>query len=316
MSALTSPAAEKTAFPECEPQGLGSPLFSSSEDFGLGGMADSTYEYLPKQHVLLGGLVPQYKKMYEAAIKAANKYLLFRPMLPDNPDIYILGSAMAREQPDEPGNLVLSAEQTHLMCFAGGMYGIGAKIFERKDDLEIAEKLTNGCVWSYEAMQTGIMPERFMTIPCKSLDGCAWNETYWKEVLDPYREAREQQQALWKAAAEAEGAEAAAQPKAPAAPESADGPSLAKRQLGDIENDRAIAATEYGESIKAGEKRKSILESTPSLTSSYPSYPDHESFVNTKIQANNLPIGIPEIADRRYILRYKSCWLSVTIIPC
>ena len=50
------PNTESAKAPDCEPQGLASPPFTSTEDFGIGGQADSTYEYLPKEYMLLGGL--------------------------------------------------------------------------------------------------------------------------------------------------------------------------------------------------------------------------------------------------------------------
>ena len=66
----------------------------------------------------------------------------------------------------------------HLVCFVGGMVGVGAKIFGR-EDLQVARKLTDGCIWAYESMPSGIMPETFQVIPCD--DQCQWNETLWRE---------------------------------------------------------------------------------------------------------------------------------------
>lgn len=182
---------------DCQPQGLSSPPNVLSEHFSFGGAADSTYEYLPKQYMLLGGQVPQYRKMYESAIDAANEYLLFRPMIPDNDrEILVVGSANAQanwmEDPDRLFKLV--PEQSHLLCFAGGMWGIGSKIFGREADMEIAEKLTDACVWAYEATKTGIMPELMSLIPCESRTDCQWNQTLWYNALDPYREQREKNQ--------------------------------------------------------------------------------------------------------------------------
>src|SRR5205814_1570992 len=51
-------------------------------------------------------------------------------------------------------------------------------------------KLTEGCVWSYNATSTGIMPEAFLVVPCESTKQCAWNETKYWEVLDPGAGAR------------------------------------------------------------------------------------------------------------------------------
>ncbi len=187
---FTDPASKPV---ECEPQGLASPPYSSSEEFGIGGQADSTYEYLPKEYMLLGGLEDKYRSMYEMAAESMIKNLLFRPMIPDEKR-HILHAGLARltENKNPTDDKVnLQPEGTHLTCFAGAMFAIGAKIFDRKDDMDIAWKLADGCVWAYEATNTGIMPESYLAIPCPKLDSCPWNETLWHEKLDPFGDLRE-----------------------------------------------------------------------------------------------------------------------------
>lgn len=176
--------------PDCEAQGLASPPSSDSEDFTLGGEADSTYEYLPKEYMLLGGLEDVYRSMYENAIETTKKYLLFRPMLPDERDILLSGMVKTTGDLEDPDDIALKPEGTHLTCFVGGMFAIGAKIFDRKDDLVLAQKLTDGCVWAYESTTTGIMPEHYLVAPCEGLEKCSWNETKYHELLDPHREWR------------------------------------------------------------------------------------------------------------------------------
>lgn len=177
--------------PDCEPQGLTSLPGSINGEFTLGGMADSVYEYLPKQYMLLGGLEDVYRRMYEAAMETTKAHLLFRPMLPDNRNVLHSGMIKTNGDLANPLKTILHPEGTHLTCFAGGMFAIGAKIFNRDGDLEIAKKLTDGCVWAYEATVTGIMPEHYHTVPCKSQETCIWNETLYFEALDPHRETRE-----------------------------------------------------------------------------------------------------------------------------
>lgn len=178
---------------ECEPQGLASPPYTSSEEFGIGGQADSTYEYLPKEYMLLGGLEEKYRVMYEMAAESTIKNLVFRPMIPDEKrHILHAGLAKVAEKKDPTDDKVdLKPEGTHLTCFAGAMFAIGAKIFDRKDDMDVAWKLTDGCVWAYEATNTGIMPESYLAIPCPDVDNCPWNETLWHEKLDPFGDLRE-----------------------------------------------------------------------------------------------------------------------------
>lgn len=177
--------------PDCEVQGLASPPYSEFDDFTLGGEADSTYEYLPKEYMLLGGLEDVYRSMYEEAIEATKKYLLFRPMVPDDKDILLSGQVRTAGNLENPDDIALKPEGTHLTCFVGGMFAIGAKIFGRKDDLVFAQKLTDGCVWAYESTTTGIMPEHYLVAPCEGLEKCPWNETKYYELLDPDREYRQ-----------------------------------------------------------------------------------------------------------------------------
>lgn len=187
----TPTAASPLSKSDCIPQGLASPPYSTTETFTLGGQADSVYEYLPKEYMLLGGLEPRYQSMYEMSVEATKKYLLFRPMIPDEKrDILISGQVSTQGHLDDKDDTVLKAEGTHLTCFVGGMFGIGSKIFDRKADLDLAKKLTDGCVWAYESTATGIMPEHFIALPCQNPENCPWNETAYWEALDPFRPTR------------------------------------------------------------------------------------------------------------------------------
>ena len=326
---------------ECEPQGLASPPRVIMEKFGLGGEADSIYEYLPKQHLLLGGLKSQYRTMYERAIEAANKYLLFRPMLPDARDILVLGTASLAENPDVPGNLRLYPEQQHLLCFSGGMYAMGSKIFDRKADLEIAAKLTDGCVWAYESTVTGIMPEGFTMMACDNIDTCEWNQTRWNDSLDPnpaYREQnlRSTQQALLIAQQQ--------QPSPAQIPEETDSmfdtdladkevtpqvesdliapisKPLAKRQLESFENDFPTIRTKTTQvsnqthkpsqtlvdnadtTIRQESETETEEDAATPLDTLTPS-PTREEYVESRRKVLRLPVGVTTITSSKYILR-------------
>ncbi|KKY27271.1 putative class i alpha-mannosidase 1a [Phaeomoniella chlamydospora] len=178
---------------DCEPQGLASPPHSKSDKFTLGAMTDSTFEYLPKQHLLLGGQIPQYQTMYEYAMDAARKKLLFRPMTRDNRDILFSGKLSTSGQQELDGEEVkdvFEAEAAHLTCFAGGMFALGAKVFGIEGDLEIASKLTDGCIWAYESTVTHIMPEAALVVKCDDPEKCTWDETKWWDALDTKPEER------------------------------------------------------------------------------------------------------------------------------
>lgn len=133
--------------------------------------------------------------MYLKTIAAVRKHMIYRPMLPDNRDILFSGSVSTYGNAgngvdDEPK---LSADVEHLTCFVGGMVGLGAKIFGIEADLEIAKKLTDGCVWAYESTASGIMPEGAIVMPCEKVDNCVWNQTAYYQFLDPQWNSRDQQ---------------------------------------------------------------------------------------------------------------------------
>ena len=187
---------------DCQPQGLSSPPYSSVESFTMGGMSDSTYEYLPKEWLLLGGLNSQYESMYRKAMDVVRDKLLYRPMTKDGRDVLFAGTLKTSGLSEEDSSSTSSGEKMeyeaqHLTCFAGGMFALGSKIFGIKGDLDIAWKLTDGCIWAYESTKTGIVPESFHLVPCASRKDCVWNETKWWEALDPYRSTREEQARIW-----------------------------------------------------------------------------------------------------------------------
>ncbi|KAL8718003.1 MAG: hypothetical protein Q9225_004825 [Loekoesia sp. 1 TL-2023] len=272
----TEPAIENTKpKADCVAQGLSSPPGTSWEDFTIGGMADSIYEYLPKEYLLLGGLEKKYQSMYELAAEATVKNLIFRPMIEDEErNILVAGqiSITGKSQSNLPTRK-LKPEQAHLTCFAGGMFAFGARIFDRKDDMDIAKRLTDGCVWAYEMTPTGIMPEHFLITPCDDMKKCPFNETLWYEKLDPYH-PRTRSRAYTQQTPLDDSKESSAQAAAKvgktemnatdtfAAHEGtnstkASTSALNKRQLGDIENDKLI---------QADKEKKDKLEAEPKLS--------------------------------------------------
>ncbi|OTB07027.1 glycoside hydrolase family 47 protein [Hypoxylon sp. CI-4A] len=149
--------------------------------FTLGALSDSLYELVPKMYGLLGGLEPVYEKLYRDAMETVTRNLLFRPMTPDKADILFSGNAYVAE--DYTVSLV--PEGQHLSCFVGGMFGLGGKLLNIPEHVQIGEKITRGCVWAYDAMPTGIMPEIFGLLPCPTLKACEWDEQEWEAKGDP-----------------------------------------------------------------------------------------------------------------------------------
>ncbi|KAK7747824.1 hypothetical protein SLS62_008860 [Diatrype stigma] len=151
--------------------------FHGDNSFGLGAMADSVFEYLPKMSALTGGLLPTYEEMYRYAMDTTKANNIYRPMTPDNADILVSGTVHVNDADDGREVPMLDHGGQHLVCFAGGMFAIGARLFERPNDVEVARRLTQGCIWTYESMPHGIMPETFRMEPCASSGGpCNWDE--------------------------------------------------------------------------------------------------------------------------------------------
>lgn len=149
---------------------------SSDTGFTFGGMSDSLYEYFPKEYALLGGQEPVYQKLYEQSMSAATEALFFRPMTPDEDDVLLSGDARAN---DEGTSYTSEPRGQHLGCFAGGMLGLGGRLFQNEEHVKIARKLTDGCIWAYRAMNRGIMPEIAHFVACESKTNCPWDEAKW-----------------------------------------------------------------------------------------------------------------------------------------
>ncbi|KAI3341187.1 family 47 glycosyl hydrolase [Ustulina deusta] len=145
-------------------------VFDNEEGFTLGALADSMYEMFPKTYALLSGLEPVYEKLYSDAMETVIAHVLFRPKLPDQADILVPGNVWVRGD----GRIDLQPEAQHLACFVGGMLGLGGKLFDLPDHIEIGEKVTRGCVWAYDAMPSGMMPEICGFLPCPTTEPCSW----------------------------------------------------------------------------------------------------------------------------------------------
>ena len=159
----------------------------SNTHFTVGGMADSSYEYLPKEHILLGGRTDQYRRMYTTAMDTIKENLLFRGMTETGRDVMFIGDGRVLSVRRKPS---LEYRMEHLKCYVGGMVGVGAKVFDQPQDLSLARMLTEGCIWSYNVMPTGIMPEIFNVAACQGLEKCKWDEIKWlTEVRSNYRRA-------------------------------------------------------------------------------------------------------------------------------
>lgn len=170
----------ETNLPGVWPQwvSMSAPDVVSGYFFSLGSGADSLFEYTIKMHILLNGLEPKYATMSAGWMDAGNEHMLFRPMLPDGTDVLLAANANAHRR----GEVALDTESEHLACFLGGTYALGGRVLERREHLvDVGAGLAKGCAWAYRVMPTGMMPERFRTVPCESRDKCPWSQRRWEE---------------------------------------------------------------------------------------------------------------------------------------
>jgi len=179
-------AQTKTSIPGLWPTVMNAKALTFKNNaYTFGGMADSLYEYLPKEHMLLGGTNDQYQRMYELAMLVAKRVLFFRPMVPNDDDVLISGNAHFNE---DLQLIQRESQGQHLGCFTGGMIALGAKVFNYEEEITIARKLVDGCIWAYGSMASGIMPETFHLVPCGDPHTCHWNATTWYDAILAYQQ--------------------------------------------------------------------------------------------------------------------------------
>jgi mannosyl-oligosaccharide alpha-1,2-mannosidase len=319
--------------PVCVPQGLTSGSWGAGS-YSMGGSQDSTYEYFPKQYLMLGGLEPKYRAMHEKTVEGVTQYLLFRPMAEGDPDVLFAAKAYSTDGTTE--KMSYEWEVTHLTCFLGGMYGLGGKIFNRPDDVEIGKKLADGCVWAYDVMPSGIMPEYATVLPCKKPDDCHFDKEAWYAALDPNKEYRGRQMeeyydhlAEWKERVEklkqeeilqkqaeeqkrqADAAKAAAEEEerrrrpvnastpAQEAPQS-EGSSTELKQRETVpaaELQKRDAPGEFGDASEQKPLPGLVLPPAPNKPLT------HQEYIAQRLEKERIPPGFVTLNDKRYLLR-------------
>ncbi|KAK5135511.1 hypothetical protein LTR08_005146 [Meristemomyces frigidus] len=158
--------------------------FTRDTTFSIGGMADSHYEHFPKQHLMLGGRSEQYRNMYSSALDSAKANIFFRVLNPENKQLLLAGTIKRHTSL----HINLIPEAQHLTCFAGGMVALAAKVFSQPHELSTARQLLDGCLWAYDSMPSGIMPESFHAAPCKEAadENCTWTDAKWfSAIINP-----------------------------------------------------------------------------------------------------------------------------------
>lgn len=133
--------------------GRSKPAFSNDK-LTFGAMSDSFYEYMLKIWIQGGRVEPLYREMYDESIEGMHKILL---------------------QKSSPSGLTYIADRNsgrmdhkmdHLVCFMGGLLGLGAYTDplgidspRAQRDMRTAKALTYTCYQMYARMATGISPE-------------------------------------------------------------------------------------------------------------------------------------------------------------
>ncbi|OAJ36201.1 hypothetical protein BDEG_20396 [Batrachochytrium dendrobatidis JEL423] len=143
LRALEQITSIKTSIEGLAPKTLNSQFLREiSRDYSVSAETDSYYEYLNKLWISTGDI--RYRKLYDAAASAIEKYILVRT---PNGRAYI----------PERHNDVLGLEFHHLSCFAGGMFASGAVTLKNEHSdryIEIAAELTRTCYDSYQIRAT------------------------------------------------------------------------------------------------------------------------------------------------------------------
>ncbi|OAA64594.1 class 1 alpha-mannosidase [Niveomyces insectorum RCEF 264] len=171
------------------------PAFDTDDQFTLNGKADSLFEYLPKQWLLLGGALAQPRDMYDKFLPVAKKHLFRRVLNAWNLPLVLPGDVRVRDDPLTGRTVEHSPRTEHLGCFTGGMVGLAARAFggaHADADLDLAAQLTDGCVWSYNVTATGIGPEKFYYAACGAITDppaglrCSYSEDKWRTALQTH----------------------------------------------------------------------------------------------------------------------------------
>ncbi|KAL8243789.1 hypothetical protein R6Q59_010047 [Mikania micrantha] len=154
---------------------------TASHTFSLGTLSDSTYEYLVKTHLLLGGQTKRYAQMWFKASIAIVHNLLFRAYLPSpSPKHPTLFTGIATHQ-HKSDSYLLEPRLQQSSCYTGSLFALSSRLFNHPADLELSKELTQGCIWAWQTSPLGIMPETVTVMTCPQPMGaqCAWNQTYY-----------------------------------------------------------------------------------------------------------------------------------------
>ena len=128
--------------PGLYPKMLNGKFYSKPLQYGIGGEADSFYEYLLKMYVSTKD--KRFKEMYDVAARAIRDQLIFKT------EKYTFPSSKNQGE-------MLQENFEHLTCFVGGMFALGAEKKNVRDTFfSLGAQITDTCRESYLQSKYGL----------------------------------------------------------------------------------------------------------------------------------------------------------------
>jgi mannosyl-oligosaccharide alpha-1,2-mannosidase len=125
--------------------------FNQAHSFStMGGLGDSFYEYLLKMWLMTDKKIERFQTLYQDAIEVVKNRMIGY----SHPNNLLYFKNIYADSNQETHTM------EHLACFAGGMFGLGAREgASPSSDLEIAKNITYSCRLMYDNQVTKISPE-------------------------------------------------------------------------------------------------------------------------------------------------------------
>jgi len=147
----------------------------------LGALGDSFYEYLLKMWILTGKTDERFQRMYMSTARAIQKHLIK----------YSSPSGLMYIAEMHSGGIM--DKMDHLVCFAGGMFALGAhhKVMgddegTQKEHMRIGKEITRTCHEMYARQNSGLAPELVKFFPGSDFHPGASHYILRPETVESY----------------------------------------------------------------------------------------------------------------------------------
>jgi hypothetical protein len=128
----------------------------------------------------------RYKRMYIQALEIAKRRLFFAPMTNTNKD-FVFTTLLRLDYPamsQWPARRQQSIWQRD--CSLGGILATGSRLFNRTEDLDVARRMIDGCLWAYKSTRSGLMAPWMEVASCgPGMKKCEWDESVWRDAVLP-----------------------------------------------------------------------------------------------------------------------------------